>query len=415
MTTRWILLAALGIACGDKDADTGAADGADGASDGADGAGDGADGAGDGADGGGDGADGGDGGTGLQESCETGEDGVTTTTIGRRMTSSVTWTLTFNETAAETLGYEDCAYSRDFDGEELLGFDYLCADCDLIVRGDAVMPDGDADCYSQIASGDGSRPEWWGVTAAGALHRTGADQAPLGELTTFTGASGAGETLDIAWESTYDLGDGAEMTLAAAGVMAWESDDGLVLDDFYGPRADPYACGWECNDPGELGGDYDLQVGDILPNSRFEDACGDRVDLHDFYGSYLVIDTSQSDCGPCRSMAQTEEAFLAEMRTEGVPVRVVTLMGNGLADPYGTPPASTVDAWISSYSLTDPVLFDRGYAYALMPSFIEDFSGEGFGYPAWIVVDPEMRVIHGNVGFSSWDAVASVILDDASR
>ena len=56
---------------------------------------------------------------------------------------------------------------------------------------------------------------------------------------------------------------------------------------------------------------------------------GESVDLWDFYGSYLVIDSSQSDCGPCRSMAETEHEFVEQMQTAGIPVRVVTLLGNG--------------------------------------------------------------------------------------
>ena len=51
----------------------------------------------------------------------------------------------------------------------------------------------------------------------------------------------------------------------------------------------------------------------------------------------------------------------------------------------------------------------RGFAYALFPPFIESYSGDSFGYPTWLVVDPEMKLIHGNVGFSSWDDVKAVI------
>ena len=37
---------------------------------------------------------------------------------------------------------------------------------------------------------------------------------------------------------------------------------------------------------------------------------------------------------------------------------------------------------------------------------------EDYGFPAWIIVDPEMKLLFGNVGFSSWDAVAEVIEED---
>ena len=111
-------------------------------------------------------------------------------------------------------------------------------------------------------------------------------------------------------------------------------------------------------------------------------------------------------------MADTAEEFLAGMRADGIPVRMVTLMGNGLSDPFGTPPQQTVDEWVESYDVTDPVLFDRGYACALFPDFIDGFSGESFGFPAWLVVDPELKVIYGNVGFSDWGPVEELIRED---
>jgi hypothetical protein len=100
------------------------------------------------------------------------------------------------------------------------------------------------------------------------------------------------------------------------------------------------------------------------------------------------------------------------MAAEGIPVRVITLMGNGLTEPYGTPSQSIIDSWIADQAVTDPVLFDRGFHYALFPDFIEGFNGDSFGYPAWLVLDPEMTLFYGAVGFSSWDSVSEVVLED---
>ncbi|MFO0006403.1 MAG: redoxin domain-containing protein, partial [bacterium] len=108
----------------------------------------------------------------------------------------------------------------------------------------------------------------------------------------------------------------------------------------------------------------------MIPNARLEDQCGEGVDLWDFYGSYLVLDSSQSDCGPCRSMAAGAEAFAEEMREAGIPVRLVTLMGNGLSDPYGTPEPALVQAWVDEYGLTEPVLRDTGWAYAYFAQYM---------------------------------------------
>ena len=278
------------------------------------------------------------------------------------------------------------------------------------------MSDG-LDCYSQIVSEPTeSRIEMWGI-AGDALHRSGSSQAPMGELATFEGSKvEEGWSAAIGWASDYELTDGGNMNLSAAGTMTWGEDDAHVYPDPWGPRSNAYTCEWECNDPGDLAADYELVLGNTIPNARLEDACGESVDLWDFYGSYLVIDSSQSDCGPCRSMAETEHEFIEQMQAAGIPVRVVTLLGNGLGDPTGTPDQETFDAWVSDFDLTEPVLKDKGYAYALFPSFFSDTYGDAFGYPAWLVVTPEMKLLYGNVGFSSWDNVAEVIEEDwASR
>ena len=108
-------------------------------------------------------------------------------------------------------------------------------------------------------------------------------------------------------------------------------------------------------------------------------------------------------------MAAGAEEFVAGLAEEGVDVIVVSLLGAGLSEPFSTPDAQTFNAWVGEYGLQDPVLYDRGFAYALFPPFIESYSGDSFGYPTWLVVDPEMKLIHGNVGFSSWDDVKAVI------
>lgn len=58
------------------------------------------------------------------------------------------------------------------------------------------------------------------------------------------------------------------------------------------------------------------------------------------------------------------------------------------------------------------MLYDRGFGYAMFPEFAETFTGEDFGYPTWLIVDPDMNLMYANVGFSSWDAVAEIIRAD---
>lgn len=344
------------------------------------------------------------------EACAAGEEGEAQTSPAIILSSDVTWTVAYDE-EAEANGFVDCSYSRVFEGTQIVDQDYLCPDCDFLVQGTAVLDDEEG-CSAVFGDIEESRTELWGISGDSVLYRGSRVQYPIGELTTFEGG-GMGTTVDVAWEGDYEITLGGSMVLSAAGTMSWDEDSSNMIEGAFPPRSAPYACEWECNDPGTLELDYNLAVGKTFPNARFQDACGEWVDLWDFYGSYLVIDTSQSDCGPCRSMAEAEPAFVEGLRLEGVPVRVITLLGNGLSDPFGTPDEGTFQDWADDYPSSDPLLYDRGFAYALFPQFIEDFNGDSFGFPAWVVIDPEMTLIYGNVGFSDWDAVADVIREDA--
>ena len=102
-------------------------------------------------------------------------------------------------------------------------------------------------------------------------------------------------------------------------------------------------------------------------------------------------------------MAAESEEALAAMREEGIDVTMVSFLGNGLSNPFDTPSETTLNDWVDAYGLEDPVLYDQGFAYALFPKFVEEYSGEGFGYPTWLIVNPQMELVHGNVGFGSWE------------
>ena len=322
------------------------------------------------------------------------------------VTGEVTWTLEFDE-AAESKGFSDCSYTRTYTGIQYLDMDYLCPECTVQVQGTATMTEG-LDCYSQISSSAATeRTEHWGWSET-AFYRTGSEQGSLGELADFAPPK-EGASADLFWSSENDLTDGGVMLLSATGTLSWQTDKDTLLPNPWPASPESYACGWPTNDPGTLTQSYDLTIGETFPNVRLVDQCGEKMALWDLHGSWLVLDTSQSDCGPCRTMASTAEEFVEEMAAEGFDVKVVSFLGNGLSNPYGTPDEATHTAWVEDYNLTDPVLYDRGFAYALFPDFIADFSGESFGYPTWLVIDPEMNLVDGNVGFGSWDDVGDII------
>jgi len=359
----------------------------------------------------------------LQTPCEAGEDGTADVQLARVLSSDVTWTLAF-DAEAEANGFADCSYRRLFEGAEVLDLPWNCADCTMIVQGDATMQPhtgeglGGVDCAALITGNtEATRTEQWGLTVtegSAGLHRATRAQYPMGSLTTVEGLA-EGAVVPVGWESEYTMTDGGSMLLSAAGTLSWQTSEETWLEDPFGPRAGPYACGWECNDPGGLTNGYRPTVGDVLPNGRFRDSCGEMVELWDFHGSWLILDSSQHDCGPCQRMAEESGAFLADMVAAGIPVRMVTLMGNGLAAPHETPDEALVAEWIDAFDLVDPVLADRGYAHSLFPEFIDGVTGEDYGFPAWILVNPEMELVHGEVGFSSWKPIAEMILAAEGR
>lgn len=355
----------------------------------------------------GDGGSAGDGGSGDGGAGEPWVEELTIPAI--RVTGAVTWTLTFDETA-QSAGLVDCSYSRTYEGVQDLDLGFLCPDCAVITQGTATLTDG-VDCYGQIGDVTSTeRDEGWGWSDAGTFYRSGLAQYPLGELTTFTPGA-EGDDIPIAWESENKLTKGGTMLLSAAGTFQYETDESTLLAEPFPERTVPYACGWPQEDPGTLVLDYELVEGGTFPNVRLVDQCGDKLALWDLYGRWLVMTTSQPDCGPCIQMAQASDAFVADMEALGVDVMVVDLLGNGLSEPNVTPDAETLQDWVVDNGVSDPVLFDRGFGLAMFPDFVEEFSGEDFGYPTWLLVNPEMELVYGNVGFGDWESVGDVIFE----
>ena len=279
-----------------------------------------------------------------------------------------------------------------------------------MVQGIATMEEG-LDCHAQISSNNAEqRTELWGL-GNNSFYRSGHEQRALGALGTVENVD---SDTDIAlfWSSENALNDGGNMLLEASGNMQYTVDSSISPDPDVLPHEGSYTCGWPQNNPGDLVLDYVLGMEKTFPNVHLRDQCGERVSLWDFYGSWLILDTTQSDCGPCRNMAADAEEALEEMRANGLDVVMISFLGNGLSYPYETPSQETLDSWVESYGLQDPVLFDEGFAFALFPSFVEELTGEGFGYPTWLLVNPEMKLVYGNVGFGSWENIQNAIQEN---
>ena len=336
----------------------------------------------------------------------------------RRITGELAWQLDF-DAKAEGAGWADCSYARSYEGLQQLDQPYLCPDCDLQFVGQATMHRGFEDCYQPVFGGEVQREEQWGLDwpasegGAGRFFRGALENYAIGELAELSQVS-LDQAFDLAWSATHSLeelgGKGAgSVTLAASGQASVTVDEGTLLEDLRQPRVLPYACGWPLGNPGDLQTDWALALGATFPRAWLEDACGDLADIWDFHGSYLVIDATQPDCGPCLTMASQAPDFLDQMEGEGISVDVLSLLGEGLSNVIGEPDQDVFQAYIDAYDHGDPILKDRGFGYAIF----DPYWGEALSYPAWAVVRPDMTLLAVETGFGSWDEIAEIIRVDA--
>lgn len=325
------------------------------------------------------------------------------------LSGTVTWTLSF-DADAEAAGFTDCTYTREYATLTEIGDQgYLCPECSILTTGTAVMTAGYEDCYLQISDNDAESVEYAGLGEVdGEMHffRSGAENIVLGDLSPVEGDT----PFTVTWESESDLVDGGVMALHADGEFTLGTSEDTVVEDVSGARTEPYTCGWPLNSPGGPNTTWDVVDGGVFPNIRLDDQCGEPVDLWDFRGYYLVIDSSAPNCGPCQSMAEGAEAFKARMAAECAPVELITLLNESLGAVNYPASLEVQLEWQEEFGLTSPVLADRGAGYALFPEYlgVED----GMSYPGIILVDPDGLVMYGSTGFSDWTEIEDVILFD---
>jgi len=343
--------------------------------------------------------------------------GEPATMPAHRVVAEVAWTLTFDEDA-QAAGFAECQYSRVFEGLQDLTQPYLCPGCTMQLVGEAVMTAGYDGCYVPTFGGEETRTEYWGFAwpdqegGAATFYRGSRENLTINELATVESAN-LDTPLALSWTGEYALADlGIEadgnLALAAEGVATVSLDEDTQLEDPYAVRTQPYTCGWPTDNPGGLQTDGLLVEGATFPTAALEDECGELVNLWDFHGRYLVVDSTQPDCGFCLTMAQQAPDFLAEMDDLGIPTEFVSLLGEGLSNVIGEPSQSVFDSYLATYGHGGPLLKDRGFGYAVF----EPYWGDDLGYPTWAVIRPDMTVLYVGKGFDSWDEARDVIVGD---
>lgn len=318
------------------------------------------------------------------------------------LSGDVTWQVTF-DAAAKAAGATDCSYTRHYEAVEDRSAKWLCPTCEIMYRADVQVTVGLADCYSQVSSATPAETEWIG-------YGNGVYFRGLGGPLTQQGTATLSAT-DVQVANTVEglqAPAGGTLGFAVTGELKLGEAEGDPMNGWVPPAT--YACGWPKANPPEYTGDYLLKKGSVVPDGLFKDSCGEVVRLHDFKGSYLVVDMSAMDCPPCQSVASGEEKFVADMAAQGITVHFVTLLAPSLGDVFGETTQTMLKTWIDKFELTSPVVGDRGWGIAVFEPAI---GADQIGYPSWTVVDPDLVVVDFASGFDSFETVKSIIVADA--
>jgi hypothetical protein len=320
----------------------------------------------------------------------------------KKISGDLTWQVTFDD-AAKMAGATDCSYARHYEGFEDRSAPWNCPTCSTMFRVDAMVSTGLSDCFSQVSTSTPAKVEWLGYDASGKFLRgLGATLTEQGTATqTATGFTTANTVPDL------DAAVGGKMSFAITGTIAVSDDVGDPLNGFTPPAT--YACGWPKGTAPAYTGDYTLAKGGTLPDAVLKDKCDEPVRLHDFAGTYLFVEMSARDCGPCQMMATGEEQFIADLKAKGVDVRVVTLLCPSLSDTAGDTTKAMLNTWTKNFQLTSPVLADRGWGLSVLAPPL----GATVGYPSWALVDPELKVLDFGSGFGTFAEIETAILADA--
>ena len=315
----------------------------------------------------------------------------------KNLTGTVTWNVTFDETA-KAAGATDCSYTRRYTGVENASRPWQCPSCEARFEAGVELIAGLDDCYTQVSDATPAPTEWLGYGGGPWFRGPGALLAEQGTAT-LTGA-----TLHVE-NSVQDIeaSVGGLLAFEVSGDLLLGEENGDPQHEFY--AAEGYSCGWNQADTAPYDGDYVLEIGGLLPDGIFKDRCEDNVRLHDFAGSYLVVNMGAMDCPPCRSMAAVEDMFVEELAAEGIDVHVITLLAPSLSDTLGETTTAMLDEWTLVFDLHSPVLADRGWGLSVFAPAI----GDETGYPSWTIVAPDLTVLEFGTGFGTFQPFATTI------
>lgn len=336
--------------------------------------------------------------------------------VARTLTARITTTVDFDPDA-EAVAHTDCSYTREYPLlTEAVDIDWVCPECTWYTAGLATVVEGYEDCYQQLSTAEAARVEHLGFVEGKdglALWRSGVENVRMADTGARVDAAALakGEVLPVAWTSGGPLDQGGTAALSWEGTISQGVAEDVVLLPPTTPRTEPYTCGWPTRNPGGPVEDWEAGLGEVFPDARLVDPCGELVDIWDFRGKWLVIDAASPDCGPCIGMAETAEAFKAQMAAECIEVETLTLLNAGLREVNLPPDDATLDAWVEQLGVAGPVLADRGFGYSVIAPYF--YPEGGMSLPSVLILDPEGRLVGGDHGWSEdsggWERYATIL------
>lgn len=212
------------------------------------------------------------------------------------------------------------------------------------------------------------------------------------------------------------LDDCAELDAGTDRNKADTDTDGLTDKEELDCTSDPldvnsvcYACGWEHNDPGNLGPEGPA-LGDTMANLRLVDQCGQKVDLHDFAGSYHILFMTTQWCTACLQEASELSARSIDYSADlGLGFSYVIVL---FQDAMGDPPDDEVAAEYAEVIGVEhqiPILSDR------KEGVLDGTPYDGSTLPGKCVLSPRMEILDCTTGHGDDLQYIDLIRDHAAR
>ncbi len=141
--------------------------------------------------------------------------------------------------------------------------------------------------------------------------------------------------------------------------------------------------------PAQSGGWFEKRVapanvGEQAPEFSLPDIEGEEVELSRFRGKFVLLGFWASWCPPCREEMPSLEKFHRKFTGDKLALLTVNV---------GEPP-SEVRAFVSSNSLTFPVLLDPS-------GKVQKLYG-AYQFPVFFLIDPQGRIVTRYLGLRNW-------------